>query len=130
MAKESGLGWTTLTVASNDLRNDVRSLDIATPREVQDVTGIDKSAYERLFLLADGSVDMNGVFNDAASKSHVTLKGVATASASVAVAIGVSGQTLSMNMLQTDYALSRGDDGALTWKAPFTLADGTAPAWS
>ena len=130
MAKESGLGWTTLTVASNDLRNDVRSLDLATPREVQDVTGIDKSAYERLFLLADGSVDMNGVFNDAAGKSHVTLKGVATASASVAVAIGVSGQTLTMNMLQTDYALSRGDDGSFTWKAPFTLADGTPPAWS
>jgi hypothetical protein len=130
MAKESGLAWTTLTVATVDIRNDIRSLDIATPREVQDVTGIDKSAIERIFLLADGSVDMNGVFNDAASKSHVTLKGVATASASVAVAINVSGQTLSMNMLQTDYALSRGDDGAFTWKAPFVLADGTAPAWS
>lgn len=117
-------------MATNDIRNDVRSADIATPREVQDVTGIDKSAIERIFLLADGSLDLNGVFNDAALRSHVTLKGVATASASVTVALGVSGQTLSMNMLQTDYALSRGDDGSFTWKAPFVLADGTAPAWS
>lgn len=130
MAKESGLGITTLTVGGNDIKNDVRSFDIATPREVQDVTGVDKSAIERLFLLADGSVDLSGVFNDAASKSHLTFRGVSTASAAVAVAFSISGQTLTMNMLQTDYKLSRGDDGSLTWSVPLVLADGTPPAWA
>jgi hypothetical protein len=130
MAKESGLGWTTFTVSSNDIRNDCTSLDISTPRDTQDVTGIDKSAKELLPLLADGSIDASGVFNDAASKSHVTLKDVATVSGSKAVALNISAQTLSMNMLQTDYKLSRADSGALTWQAPFSLADGTAPAWS
>lgn len=130
MAKETGLGWTTLTVSTNDIKNDVTSLDISTPREVQNVTGLDKSAMERLLLLADGSVDMKGVFNDAALKSHVTFKDVATTSSSKATALAVSGQSLSMNLLYTDYKLSRGDDGALTWSAPGVLADGTAPAWS
>lgn len=129
MPKESGIGMT-LTVNSNNIANDVKSLDVATPREVQDVTGLDKSAIERLLLLADASVDLNGVFNDASSMSHATLKTAATASAGVVVAIGLSGQTLSMTMMQTDYALSRGDDGAATWKAPFVLSSGTAPAWS
>lgn len=129
MAKESGIGMT-LTVNSNNIANDVKSLDVATPREVQDVTGLDKSAIERILLLADASVDLNGVFNDAATFSHVTLKTAATASAGVVVAIGISGQTLSMTMVQTDYALSRGDDGSATWKAPFALSSGTAPAWS
>lgn len=130
MAKESGLGWSTFTVAANDIKNDTRKLDIATPREQQDVTGLDKSAIERLLLLADGSVDAEGIFNDAAGKSHVTLKGVSTISAAVSVALAVSGQTLTMNMWPTDYKLSRGEDGALTWATPFVLADGTPPAWS
>jgi hypothetical protein len=130
MAKEAGTGWTTLTVSTNDIKNDVTSLDIATPREVQNVTGLDKLAIERLLLLADGSVDMKGVFNDAALKSHVTFKDVATTSASKATALAVSGQTLSMNLMYTDFKYSRGDDGSLTWSAPGVLADGTAPAWS
>lgn len=130
MAKESGLGWTTFTVNSNDIRNDTRSLEIATPRESEDITGLDKSAMERQLLLADGTVDAEGIFNDASGKSHVTLKGVSTLAAPVTVALAISGQTLSMSMLWTDYALSRGDDGSLHWKAPFVLADGTPPAWS
>lgn len=129
MAKESGIGMT-LTVASNNIANDVKSLDVATPREVQDVTGLNSAAVERILLLADASVDLNGVFNDASTMSHATLKTAATASAGVAVAIGLSGQTLTMTMVQTDYALSRGDDGSATWKAPFALSSGTAPAWS
>lgn len=84
----------------------------------------------RLLLLADGSIDAEGIFNDAASKSHATLKGVSTLAAAVAVAIAISGQTLTMNMFWTDYKLSRGDDGSFTWTAPFVLGDGTPPAWS
>lgn len=130
MALETGLGWTTFTVNSNDIRSDTRSLDISTPREVQDVTTLDKSAMARLLLLADASIDAAGVFNDASVKSHVTLKGVSTLAAAVAVALAVSAQTLTMNMFWTDYKLSRADDGSLTWTAPFVLADGTPPAWS
>jgi hypothetical protein len=135
MAKESGLGWTTLSVddagsTARDIRNDITNLSIATPRGVQDITGIDKSANERLLLLADGSVQLNGVFNDAANMSHSVFKTVPSTSVNRTVSIGVSGQTLAMEMLPTDYPLTRSNSGELTWAVPLVLSDGTTPTWS
>ncbi|WP_344214279.1 hypothetical protein [Nonomuraea bangladeshensis] len=135
MAKESGLGWSALSVDDSsgsvcDIRNDVTNFEFSTPRAVQDVTGLDKSAMERLLLLADFSITLNGVFNDAADKSHTVLKTVSSTSVARTTTITVSGQTLAPEVLYTDYSLSRGDDGSLTWSAPGVLADGTVPAWS
>lgn len=115
---------------NNDIANDVTNFEFATPRGVQDITGVDKSAMERLLLLADFSIDLNGVFNDAASKSHATFKTVPSTSVTRTVALGVSGQTLSTECLFTDYALTRANDGGFTWKAPGVLADGAVPTWS
>ena len=42
----------------------------------------------------------------------------------------MSSQTLANETLFTDYALTRGADGALTWTAPGVLSDGTVPTWS
>lgn len=134
--KETGLGWTTLTVddaagAAKDIRNDVNNFQFATPRGVQDVTGVDKSAYERLLLLADFSITLNGVgFDDQTGQAHTTFKTVSSSSALRTVALGVSGQTLSNECLFTDYGITRGGDGAMTWTAPAVLADGTVPLWS
>lgn len=135
MAKESGLGWTTLSVdgsdtAANDVKNDVTNFEFSTPRAVQEITGVDKSAIERLLLLADFSITLNGVFNDEADKSHATFKDIGSTSVTRTVSLGVSGQTLAVECLLTDYALSRGDDGSLTWSVPGVLQDGTAPTWS
>lgn len=135
MAKENGLGWTTFSVddsagTARDIRNDVTNLDWSMPRGVQDVTGIDKSAIERLLLLADFSGTMNGVFNDAANASHTVLKTVSSTSVNRTVSIGVSGQTLANECIITDYALTRAASGEFTWSAPFSLSDGTTPAWS
>jgi hypothetical protein len=135
MAKETGLGWTTLTVddasgSPQAIKNDVTDFEFATPRGVQDVTGVDKSAYERLLLLADFSITLNGVFNDAAGASHAVLKTVPSTQVARTVSLGVSGQTLVNECLFTDYQLKRGNDGALTWTAPGVLADGTVPTWS
>lgn len=133
MAKESGLGWTTLSVdtsapALTDIRNDITNFEFSTPRAVQEVTGIDKSAMERLLLLADFSITLNGVFNDALS--HTVFKDVGSTSVTRTVSIAVSGQTLSNECLLTDYALTRGDDGSLTWSVPGVLQSGTVPSWS
>jgi hypothetical protein len=35
------------------IKNDITNWQMATPRGVQDITGVDKSANERLLLLAD-----------------------------------------------------------------------------
>lgn len=134
MAKESGLAWTTLTVddssgSGRDIRNDVTNLEFATPRATQDTTGIDKSAFERLLLLADFTITLNGVFNDAANASHDVFKTVPSTSVARTVAINVSGQTLSNECIFTDYPLTRSDSGELTWSVPGQLSDGTVPTW-
>ncbi|WP_405676798.1 hypothetical protein OG292_19345 [Streptomyces sp. NBC_01511] len=118
------------TGTPQDIRNDCTNLQFATPRAVQDVTGIDKSAMERLLLLADFSITLNGVFNDAANKSHAVFKTVPSTSVARTVSLAVSGQTLTNECVFTDYPLSRSDSGELTWAVPGVLSDGTVPVWS
>lgn len=135
MAKESGLGWTTLSVddsgaSARAIKNDITNFQFATPRAVQDVTGVDKSAFERLLLLADFSITLTGVFNDASNMSHDVFKTVPSTSVARTVTLVHSGQTLANETLFTDYALTRANDGALTFSAPGVLADGTVPTWT
>jgi hypothetical protein len=135
LAKETGLGWTTLSVDDsagtvNAIINDNTNLDFATPRGVQDVTGIDKSAIERLLLLADFSIGLNGVFNDTGVSAHAVFKTVPSTPVQRTVTIVVSGDTLANETLFTDYKLTRSQSGELTWEAPGVLANGVVPTWS
>lgn len=135
MAKETGLGWTTLSVDDADgnaraIKNDITNFNFATPRGVQDVTGVDSSAMERLLLLADFSITLNGVFNDASNMSHDVFKTVPSDPDARTTTLAVSGQTLACETLYTDYALTRGQDGSLTWSAPGVLANGAVPTWA
>jgi len=118
--------------SARDISNDITNCDWAIPRGVQDVTGIDKSALERLLLLADFSITMNGVFNDGANVSHAVFKTVSSTSVGRTISIVTSGQTLTCGdgVLLTDYSLSRGTDGSLTWTVPGVVGDGTVPTWS
>lgn len=135
MAKEPGYAF---SVAVDDsggtartISNDINSLNFATPRGVQDITGVDKSAIERQLLLADFSVTLNGAaFNDAANMSHMVFRTVPSSSVNRTTTLGISGQTLAGELLYTDYQLSRGADGSLTWSTPGVLADGTVPTWA
>ncbi len=140
MAKTTGLGLTALSVddssgTARDIRNDVGDFQFATPRAVQDVTGVDKSAMERLLLLADFSLTLNGFFNDTATTgAHSVLKTVPSTSVLRAVTITITGtvgaNTLTNECMISDYALTRGNDGALTWTAPAALANGAVPTWA
>lgn len=135
MAKESGLGWTTLSVDNsagsvNAIKNDVTNFQFATPRGVQDSTGVDKSAIERILLLADMSVTLNGPFDDGANLAHDTFKTVPSTSVARTTTLAVSGQTLAAELLYTDYSMTRAQDGSLLWTAPGVLADGTVPTWA
>jgi hypothetical protein len=133
--KETGLGWTTLSVddssgSAKAIKNDVTNFQFATPRGVQDVTGVDKSAFERLLLLADFTITLNGVFDDQADQAHAVFKTVPSTSVARTTTLTVSGQTIAPEVLYTDYALTRSQSGELTWSAPGVLADGTVPTWS
>jgi len=134
MAKESGLG-ATVSVDDyggtlRDISNDVTDFTINTPRAEQNVTGVDKSANERLQLLADGTFTLNGVYNDAANKSHAVFKDISSTSVIRTVTIAISGQSLSMEMVLGDYNLTRSATGEFTWSVPCALADGTVPTWA
>jgi hypothetical protein len=97
---------------------------------VQDVTGVDKSAMERILLLADFSITLNGTFNDDSNKSHEVFATVPSTSVARTVSLAIAGRTLACETLFTDYPLTRAADGALTWAVPGVLADGTVPTWA
>src|SRR6266568_7935089 len=141
LAKSTGMAITTLGVGDSansvqDIRNDVTNWSFSTPRGVQDVTGIDKSAIERLLLLADFSVTLNGVFN--AAVSHLVFRTVPSSSVNRMIAMTVNGVNLNLGtagggngaVLFTDYQLTRPQTGELTWSVPGVLANGSVPTWS
>ena len=112
------------------ISNDITNCSFGTPRGVQDMTGINSSAVERLLLLADFSVTLNGVFNDAAAPSaHDTFKTVPSTSVTRTVTITVSGNALPNECIFTDYSLNRGADGSLNWTAPGALNSTVVPTW-
>lgn len=59
--------------AAQTISNDVTEFSFQTPRALQDITGVDKSAHERLLVLADSSFSLKGVFNTASNMSHLSL---------------------------------------------------------
>lgn len=135
MSKASGLGWTTLSVDDSTgspqaIKNDITNLTFSTPRAVQDITGIDKSANERLLLLADFSVTLDGVFNGGSNAAHAVFSTVPSTSVNRTVTMVVNSKTLPNETLFTDYSLTRAATGELTWEAPGVLADGTVPTWA
>jgi hypothetical protein len=97
---------------------------------VQDVTGIGVSAHERLLLLADLSVEMDGTFDNGTNLEHDVFQTISSTSVNRAMANTVNGCTLNANLLLTDYQIARSATGELTWKVPGVLADGNVPQWS
>lgn len=139
MAKTTGLGITTLSVddsagTARAIKNDFTNFQFSTPRGVQDVTGVDKSAIERLLLLADFSIELDGPFDSAATtSSHAVFSTVPSSSVARTTTIVIPGTvaaTMANEVLYTDYALTRAQSGELTFKAPGVLADGTVPQWA
>ena len=135
MAKQSGLGDQLLVDdnggTARDISNDVTSHTLNLPQNLQDVTGLDKSAMERLALLKDGTIEISGVFNATTNASHDVFKNKANVRT---VTYRVGGNTggnpqVAMEMLVGAYNISRSADGSLTWTASLSLADGTVPTW-
>lgn len=136
MAKRTGLAITALSVddsgnVQRDIRNGLGSFQFATPRAVQDVTGVDKSAIERLLLLADFSTTLNGFVDDTATSGfHAVFKTVPSTSVARLTTITIAGFTLAPTVLYTDYSWNRGTDGGITTTVPGVLSNGTVPTWA
>ena len=118
--------------ATQTITDDITNLTIGMPRASYDITGIGKAGIERLLGLADFSLGLNGVFNDAANMSHVVFKSVPSQAANQlrAISVAISGQTVTAETMPDNYVLTRAADGAFTWVVNLLNADGVIPAWS
>ena len=136
MAKQAGLGDYIAVDDSGgnirDLSDNITSYEVANTQNLLDSTTISKSAMERLIGLGDYVMTLTGVFDKASNKSHDVFK---TKSGTRTVTLAIGGNTsgypkLESEMLVSDYNLSRGNDGGLTWTATLNLQSGTVPTWS
>lgn len=138
MAKTSGLG-ATITVADGGgtpraISNDIGDFSLATPVAMQDTTGINKFAHERLALLSDLTCQLKGVCNFAANMSHAVLSTATTAAVQRACVVfptsSGSTPTLPFNALIGSYDVARGNGGDLTFSSELSLSDGSIPTWA
>lgn len=134
MAKTSGIGF---VVAVDDsggtprtISNDITNLTLSTPRATQDVTGLDKLAHELLVLLADASETLNMAFNPAADSQHDVFKTVPSTSVQRTVTNTIAAKVLALELLFTDYSLTRAADGGLSATAPGQIANGATVSWA
>ncbi len=135
MSKQTGIALTTLSVddaggSPRDIRPQVTNWDLAMPRGVQDVTGQDATAMDRLLLLADSSINLTGAVDAASNQQHDVFKTVPTTSVARTVTIDAGTPSLGNEYLFTDYTWTRAQDGSLVWAAPGVLTGGTFNAWA
>lgn len=98
------------------MSGDVGSIERAgSPRTTLEVTGLDKSAIERLLGTASGELAFNTFFNDAANQSHAALKGLPTADVDVLWFLGTTLGDVAAGMTakQVNYDWQRPQDGSL-----------------
>jgi len=119
MAKQNGLG-DNFYVGGYNFSGDVASLEsIAISRGVLPVTGIDKSAMERLHGLKDGGFDFTSFFNPAAAQAFPVLKTLPTTDVVCSYFRGttIGNPACSCVAKQINYDGNREDDGTFTFKA-------------
>lgn len=116
MAKTSGLGHS-FHLGGVDLSGDVGVFDrIAGGNSPLEVTGINKSAPERIGGKRDGGLSFTAWFNP--TGAHLTLNDLPTADTIGTYYCGlvVGNPAAAINAKQINYDPTRGDDGSLTFK--------------
>lgn len=130
MAKQAGLG-DRLYISGYDLSGDIGSIQrVAGGPAAMDLTGIDKSAYERVGGLRDGGIDFTAWFNKAASAAHLRLGALPTTDVVVTYArgLGLGSPVACCVAKQLDYAGTRAADGGLSF-ATSSVANGYGVEW-
>jgi hypothetical protein len=115
MAKQSGLG-DNLWIDGYNLSGDVQAVgNVGGGVAVLDVTGIDKSAYERIGGLRDGRVEMTTFFNPA--NAHPVLSALPRTDVNLTYARGTAlgSPAASLVAKQIGYEGTRGADGMFTF---------------
>lgn len=117
-----------------DFSNDLTDWTLSTPVALQDTTGIDKSAHEKLALLRDLTAQLKGTCNFAANMSHAVLSSATSSAVQRACTIYPtsvhSTPVMAFNALIGSYGVTRGNDGALGFQSDLSLSDGAIPTWA
>jgi len=126
MAKVSGLN-VRLFVMGNDLSGDANALDGAGySQETLETTALESAAASRITGLADGSLTVNGYFDNAANKIHPTFTSnsgkIPTADQVVLAPMGsaVGSPMCGISAKETSYSVSRGTGSAITVSSAFS----------
>jgi hypothetical protein len=119
MTKQTGLG-DNLYYGGYDISGDVGSLSkISGSQAVLDVTGINKSAHERIGGLRDGGIDFSAFFNPgpSANAAHLVLSPLSRNDAQAAYfhQPSLGGPAAACVAKEIDYPGTRGNDGSLTF---------------
>ena len=128
--KQSGLG-DNLYVAGYDLSGDVGSLEkISGGPAALEVTGIDKSAFERIGGPRDGMVDFTSFFNPSTDRAHDRLSTLPTTDVIVSYLRGTTlgNPAASLVAKQLNYDGARNDDGSFKFKVT-AAANGYGLEW-
>lgn len=130
MTKRSGLG-DRLLVGGRNLSGDIGSIGrVGGGPSALDVTGIDKSAFERIGGLRDGAIEFSAWFNPSPGQAHPVLKTLPTSDVLVTylrgAALGVPAACCVAK--QVNYDADRGDDGGLAFGVQ-ALANGFGVEW-
>lgn len=116
MAKESGLG-DRLLVGGFDLGDDIGAVgNIGGGPAALELTGITKSAFERIGGLRDGRMELSVFFNDAIGQEHVVLSALPRTDTILSYLHGstLGNAAACLNAKQIGYDPTRGNDGSLT----------------
>lgn len=130
MSKQSGLG-DNLYVGGYDLSGDIGAVNtIRGGPAVQDVTGIDKSAFERIGLLRDGEISFTSFFNPAVTRAHPRLSLLPVTDQVITYCRGTALGSPAACMVgkQINYDGNRADSGEYTL-AVQALANGYGLEW-
>tara|TARA_R100000808_G_scaffold1997_4_gene8484 strand:+ start:5121 stop:5846 length:726 start_codon:yes stop_codon:yes gene_type:complete len=126
MAKVSGLN-VRLFVMGNDLSGDANALDGAGyTQETLETTALESAAASRITGLVDGSLSVNGYFDNASNKIHATLTSnsgkLPSADQVVLAPMGsaVGSPMCGISAKEADYNVSRGTGSAMTVTSTFT----------
>jgi hypothetical protein len=117
MSKQTGL-FTFLLVDGYDISGDTQQLGtVAKPRELLDVTPINKGAFERLSGKRDGTLELVAFFNPAVGAAHEVLSALPTADTCLSFITGASPGAPAGSLVakQITYDGTREDDGMLTF---------------
>lgn len=129
MAVKTGL-LTSLTFNSNDISEDVLSLQISTPNGMIDVSGIDLVGFQRIVGRRDCKLSLTCRVSDAAAGAHATLSPATASSVSASCVIVFGGKTLTFHGIVENYDVAIGNGLEATATSTISMDTGVAAAWT